>query len=211
MCGDCSSSSATHLVYGSEPDDWLAYLPADTDAAPLVVLLHDGRWAHLAEAAHAAGHAFAWVHRTTHPVEQTRRVVDWLVGAATLGHDPRRVFVVGHAAGAELAAMIAVHDPRPAGFVLVSGIYDGPPHDPLHHLGASNAECIVVWAAQDSSEVRHQGQVWATVWSMTHWNRQAIVVEARGRDHSDVLDDLFDRSTALGTAVDGALRSVRLH
>jgi pimeloyl-ACP methyl ester carboxylesterase len=198
-------------VYGAAPDEWLAYVPADTDAAPLVVLLHDGAWGALAAAAHAAGHAFAWVHHTTNPVEQVRRAVDWLIDAPSLGHDPRRVVVVGHAGGAALAAMVAVHDPRPTGFVLVSGAYDAAPLDPLHLLGASNADCVVAWGAEDTCEVRHQGQVWATVWSMIHWNRQAIVVEASGRRQIDVLDDLFDRSTALGTAVHDVLRSVRQH
>jgi arylformamidase len=198
-------------AYGTDPDEWLSYLPAEHEDAPLVVLLLDAEWAATAQAAHEAGYAVACVHHGTDSVEQTRRAVDWLIHASQLGHDRHRVFVVGHAGGAPLAAMIAVHDPRPAGFVLISGTYDSAGLSPLSLLGASSAECVVAWAADDSCEVRRQGQVLATVWSMIHWNRQAIVVEAPGRHHSDVIDDLFDDSTALGTALRGAVRSVRQH
>ncbi len=183
----------------------MSYVRADESDAPLVLFLGDG--SRFAPAAHGAGYAFAWVGGT-----EPCRSIDGLVRDSHLPHDPSRVFVVGHGAGAHRAAVIAAHDPRPAGFVLLSGVYDTGARtgSPLRQIGASSAECVVGWAAGDTGEVRHQGQAWATVWSMSHWNRQAVVVEAAGRDHFDVLDDLFDESTALGTAVHGAVRSVRL-
>lgn len=223
-------------LYGGHPDEWFWYVPAPSSRAPLVVFLHGGSWRRLsaddgsllAPGAHLAGCAFASVNYSLCPheplevlVQQARRAVAHLVeDAARYGHDPRRVIVVGHSAGAHLAAMVAVHDPRPAAFVLVSGIFDitpivfTPTNDdvrltpadaarlsPHSLISYSPAECVVAWSMGDTDEFRRQALEWAKRWGEVDGNRQAIAVVEPNRTHFDVIDDLFDANTHLGIAV----------
>lgn len=199
----------------SDALDWLRLTrPARTLVhAPLVVLLHGGPT--LPRGMEALDGALAWLHTGTllddgldAAIDRTLATLDRLIGCP-LGHDPASVVVIGHGAGAHLAAMVAVQDPRPVGYVLVSGVYDvsdtdpSAPrhHSPLSSIVGSDADCIVAWASGDACTVRRQGQAWAATWSVTEWNRPAIAVEVAGRHHADIVDDLFDPSSELGTAV----------
>ena len=181
--GDAARAALPHqrIEYGAHPDEWLWYVPAPTPGAPLLVFLHGGYWRRLSaddgcllsQGAHEQGWAFASINYTLCPngpldllVEQCRNAVDHLVTrAAELGHDPRRIVVAGHSAGGHLAGMIALHDPRPAGYVMVSGVFDITPivHTPINddvRLSPADAErlspmgrvaarpgvpCITVW------------------------------------------------------------------
>ncbi len=229
-----AATAPLRLRYGTHADECIRYSPAAPDAA-VIVYFDAAGWhpgaadAHgsLADRAADAGLAFAAV-RTSCPsvrgltgmVDQARRAVDWVATHPELGHAAHRVVVAGHSAGAHLAAMVAVHDPRPCGYVLVSGIYDlGHPgcaahqHEmgvadddvaslsPLTLIGPSDAACVVAWADGDTPEVRRQGQAWATRWTMSHWNRSAVPVHVADRDHVDVTCDLFDTDAPLGAAV----------
>lgn len=134
------------------------YLPAATKP-PLVVFIHGGFWVEsddeyrigqrIAEALVADGAAVALVRyrlspQVRHPT-QVRDVAAALAGlkrfAERYGYDPKRLYLVGHSAGATLAALLAL-DPtylaevglKPAdvaGAVLISGIYDLGPSGPL--------------------------------------------------------------------------------
>ncbi|MEN9646465.1 MAG: hypothetical protein RL238_3134 [Actinomycetota bacterium] len=206
------------------PGDWLRLLHGDAlpPDVPLLVLVHDGP--RPPRGIEALGCAVACLDPSVHAhdtVEElttrTRDSVSWLVDHPGLGHDADRVVVVGHGTGAHLAAMVAVHDARPAGYALVSGRYDLTDDgrldlqhvSPLHLLGASDAECVVAWASDDTCTVRRQGQAWAATWSITEWNRPATAVEATGRSHTDIVDDLFDPDTMLGAAVLAMLSRIR--
>jgi arylformamidase len=221
--------------YGGHPDEWLWYVAGPASHAPLVVFLHGGSWRRLsaddgsllAPGAHLAGCAFASVNYSLCPheplevlVQQARRAVAHLTeDAARYGHDPRRIIVVGHSAGAHLAAMVAVHDPCPTAFVLVSGIFDIRPivftpinddvrltHDdavrlsPQSLIGYSPAECVVAWSMGDTDEFRRQALEWAKRWNDTPGNGRATAVVEPNRTHFDIIDDLFDAGTHLGTA-----------
>ena len=90
------------------------------------------------------------------------RAVAWVIDhAAEHGGDPRRVFVAGHSAGGHLTAM-AMTDPRVAGGVAISGLFDLEPirlcylndklrldesearrNSPIHHLPARSAPLVV--------------------------------------------------------------------
>ena len=198
------------VPYGGHPDECLHYVPAPGDGAAAMVFVGDGAcdhdtidtlW-HLAAQATAAGHAFVVVHTSRRDevevdtlVDQTRRAVGWVIDHPELGHSPEQVAVIGHRSGAHLAAMVAAHDPRPYGYVLVSGTYE------LSSIGPSDATCVVAWTDGDPPDVQRQGQALATRWTMSHWNRSAVPVHVAGRDRDDVLLDLFDDTTPLGAAV----------
>ena len=225
------------IEYGAHPDEWLWYVPARAADAPLFVFLHGGYWRRLSaddgcllsEGAHAQGWAFASINYTLCPngpldllVDQCRRAVDHLAsGADSLGHDPHRIVISGHSAGGHLAGMIAVHDPRPAGYVMVSGVFDITPivHTPINddaRLSPEDAErlspmgrvvarpgvpCITTWGEQETSEFRRQSIEWAEQWAAIPQNGPATAIEAVDRHHFDVIYDLVDPSTTLGGAV----------
>lgn len=225
------------ISYGPHPDEWLWYVPAPEPGAPLFVFVHGGYWRGLsaddgcllAPEAHAAGAAFASVNYTLCPaapldvlVEQARRAVSHLVTEASdLGHDASRVHVAGHSAGAHLAAMVAIADPRPAGYVLVSGIYDVVPivHTPINddvglslddavrlspltHVGEQHtAAMLVAVGADETAEFHRQSRAWASRWASGLPGRQPTVIDVAGRNHYDVIFDLLEPATALGRAV----------
>ncbi len=126
------AQSAPEHAYGAAPAQKLDfYLPsgATTALPPLVVFVHGGGWqrgnkqnatgtpkiTHLRD----TGYAFATIDYRLVPeatVEQqaddVAQALAWLIGhARELGFDPRRVVLMGHSAGAHLAALIGT-DPR---------------------------------------------------------------------------------------------------
>ncbi|MFM7536347.1 MAG: alpha/beta hydrolase [Acidimicrobiales bacterium] len=224
------------IAYGDHPDEWLWYVPAPGPHAPLVAFLHGGYWRRLsaddgcllAPGAHAAGYAFASVNYTLCPAAPLERLVEQSARAAaflrspSLGHDPGRVHLAGHSAGAHLAAMVALADGHLAGLVLVSGVYDLAPIvfttinddvrlrpadaarlSPMAHLDGHwhRAGAVVAWSERDTAEFARQSRDLAAVWSATPGNRPPAVLEVAGRHHFDVIDELFDPSRPLGAAV----------
>jgi arylformamidase len=141
------------VPYGDGPREALDTFPAARKGAPLAVFVHGGYWKSLDKAEH--GFAAAALHDLGAAVVapnygrcpqcsieqitlQLARATAWAWRhARDLNADPRRVVVVGHSAGAHLAAMLLacawpVFDAAlPAGLVKgalgLSGIYDLAP------------------------------------------------------------------------------------
>jgi arylformamidase len=237
--GAAARAAVPHIRhrYGDHRDEWLWYAASAVARAPLFVFIHGGYWRRLsaddvcllAEGAHAAGFAFAALNHTLVPhaplatlVDQARRGVAWLFDRADeLGHDPGRVHVGGHSSGAHLAGMVAVSDTRPAGWVMVSGVFDIEPvvHtqvnddarlsledaralSPLRLLSrATGAPCVVILAQHDPAEFHRQAHEWTDRWSNLPGNPRAVDIVAGGRNHFDVLLDVVDPSSTAGQAV----------
>jgi len=225
------------IAYGTHPDEWLWYVPGPSSDAPLLVFIHGGYWRRLSAddgcllspGAHALGLAFASINYTLCPngpldllVDQTRRAIDRLHSdAPTFGFDPARMHISGHSAGGHLAAMVSLHDPRPRGYIMVSGIFDITPivHTPINDdVRMSNADaehlspmgrivprpgtdCITTWGERETSEFRRQSIEWAERWSAIPNHPRAIAVESPNRHHFDVIDDLVLPGSPLGSAV----------
>lgn len=111
-------------AYGADPRQRLDIYPAEGRDAPLIVFVHGGGWAagdkrsaagakpeHFA----ARGFAFASVNYRLVPdvsvADQARdvaRAIAWLEREAPrIGADPRQIVLMGHSAGAHLAALLA--------------------------------------------------------------------------------------------------------
>ncbi|MEY4372124.1 MAG: hypothetical protein RL219_893 [Actinomycetota bacterium] len=225
------------VPYGPHPDEWLWFVPAPRSDAPLLIFLHGGYWRRLSAddgcllsiGANDQGWAFASVNYSLCPsrplgdlVDQCRRAVDHLAGnALAFGIDPLRIHVSGHSAGGHLAAMVSLTDPRPASYVMVSGVFDITPivHTPINddvRLSLADAErlspmtrvpqrphaqCLTTWGALETAEFRRQSLEWAQRWGSVTGNRAAQSIEAAGRNHFDVIYDLVNPSTELGRAV----------
>lgn len=141
------SSLDVRVHYDEGEERSLDLYPVETKGRPLVVFVHGGAWkggtrkayGAVAAALQKRGIAAASVDyrlspRVQHPAhaEDVARAIAWLsANAEKQGYDPKRIFVVGHSAGAHIAATLAT-DPRllalakPAGFVGLEGIYDLP-------------------------------------------------------------------------------------
>lgn len=128
------AAEPTTIDYGKDPLQQLDYFRLDgptTAAPPLVVFVHGGSWQRGDKSATARkkaawsahqGYAFAAINYRLVPqvdvASQAQDVADALAAlrdrAGKLGFDPDRIVLMGHSAGAQLAALVAT-DERYAG------------------------------------------------------------------------------------------------
>lgn len=113
------------VAYGSDPLQRLdVYLPAKRQAAPLLVMVHGGAWRFGDKAAVVQHKAERWLPRgfifvsinyrllpQADPLQQATDVAKALAAvqrqALAWGGDPAKVILLGHSAGAHLAALLA--------------------------------------------------------------------------------------------------------
>lgn len=163
--------------YGPDRAELLHFFPAPRPGAALIVFVHGGYWQQLTEtdssfAAReivAAGAAYAAIGYGLAPrvrlgdiVAMVRRAMLWLHSNVTeLGVDPNRIVLVGHSAGAQLAAMCLTEgwlpdSMRPASVasavVLLSGLYE---LDPLRHCSIGRAIRLSSAEVAAHSVLRH--------------------------------------------------------
>ena len=195
------------LRYGDHEEELLDYFEPETRGAPLAIFFH-GAWTrhdkslfrYPALSLIPNGFAFATINCHRVPdvpldvqLEQAREAVEWLVGQAEeLGFDANRLCMVGHAAGAYLAAMMVTTDwtarlgvpesPVRSG-LLASGVYDLEPvcHShlndslqidineafalsPIHHTPESPCPLVIAWGENDLNEFRRQSREFAAAW-----------------------------------------------
>lgn len=229
------------VPYGDDPDETVDLFPAG-ERAPLVVFVHGGYWQELSRrestfgAADAVPRGIAWaaVEYTLAPraslariVDQVRRAVRLLCAqAAGLGCDPSRVWLAGSSAGAHLAAMalldpLAREGPRPAGAILLSGVYDLRPLvptyvnrplgldegrawalSPLAHAPHDAPPVLAAWGEHETASFVAQSRVYARA-----LHPPAAELEVPGRNHFDIVFDLLAPGTVLGDAVLGRICS----
>lgn len=222
------------LSYGQAPEQTLDLsVPQAAGDLPLHVFIHGGYWQALskrdgffpAAGTCAQGIAFAALDYTLAPAATLEQIVEEVTAAlrhlrakaASLGLDPTRIVVSGSSAGAHLAAMACARlqpTERPAGLILLSGIYDLRPlvgtyvNDPLK-LDLAEAErfspglgdvrqfprTLIAWGENETEEFKRQSRWFAAV-----LGRAGTVVsslEVPARNHFDLPFDLANDS-ALG-------------
>ena len=230
------------LVYGRHPRERLDYFPAEDDFAPLAVFLHGGYWrsrskdqfAYLAPTFTDAGVNLAVLGYPLAPevriadiVASCRRAFHWLLSyPSRLRFDPTRVHVIGHSAGAHLAAMMLATDWTGHGLpaeavksaTCISGLYDLAPLALCRHLADLRLDDAEVAALSpvNLSPPRHGGLIAAvggaesaefhrqTEALAAAWRARGIAAQrpaAPGHHHFDVLDALITPGTPLNRAV----------
>jgi acetyl esterase/lipase len=221
------------LAYGAGPRQRLDVFPCGAAGAPTLVYIHGGYWqandkepyAFLGEALLPAGITLALVEYTLAPaapldaiVSEVRAAVDWVIGhAREHGGDPDRVFVAGHSAGGHLTAMAMV-DPRVAGGVAISGIYDLEPIrlnylndklgldaeeaarlSPIRHLPARAAPLVVTVGGDELPELVRQSEEYAAAWRGR--GLPGRYARLPGHDHFSILEELARPHGAILTAL----------
>jgi len=222
------------LRYGDGPKDALDVFHTAQPNAPVLVAIHGGWWRALdksdfsfvAPAFTAAGalvvvpnYALCPSVSIEHICLQLARSLQWVWrNAAQHGGDARRIVLVGHSAGAHLAAMLLscrwkqLDEALPAqlvgGAMAISGVYDLEPlrHTPLlmNDLKLTPASVArlspaffprpkgrlhATVGALESEEFLRQNQLIRDVWGPT---AVPVCETVAGRNHFDVLESLVD-------------------
>jgi arylformamidase len=210
------------LRYGSGPRQRLDIFPCGTAGAPTLAYIHGGYWqandkepyAFLGEGLLPAGFNLALLEYTLAPaarldaiVAEVRAATAWVIEhAAEHGGDPRRVFVAGHSAGGHLTAM-AMTDPRVAGGVAISGIYDLEPirlnylndklrldaaeaerNSPIAHLPAAAAALVVTVGLGELPELIRQSEEYAEAWRKHGLSGRYLPLPSH--EHFSILEEL---------------------
>lgn len=221
------------VPYGDAPRERLDAFAAKGKGAPLVVFMHGGFWKALdksfhsfvAAALHDAGAAVVLPNYSLCPQAsipqitlQVARAVAWSWHhARRLGADPRRIVVMGHSAGGQLAAMMLtcawplLDEALPAGLVRrglgISGLYDLAPLmqvpslqevlrltplqvrqvSPARLPVAARARFYAVVGGDESGEHLRQNRL-----LQQSWGRERVPVASAltGLNHFSVLDAL---------------------
>ncbi len=208
-------------------------LPAMHRAAPMLVFIHGGYWQalsaaasmYLAPAVHHLGWSYAAVEYTLAPAATIEQMVAEVRAAladlAVLGS--QRVVVVGHSAGAHLAAMtcLAHEPPMPIDTVaLISGVFDLRPllHTTVNDAVrldearaaalspqllsvAGRARVVVTCGEIETDEFKRQSRDYTAHLRAHGLSTRGL--ESAGRHHFDIVDDVIAADTPLGAAVLG--------
>ena len=132
-----------------------------------------------------------------------------------------RIVIAGSSAGGHLTAMVSV-DPttswRPAGMVLLSGLYELEPligtrindaldldvpaahrSSPARLAIANPPPALVAWGENETSQFKRQSRLFAEL--IRKAGGDSSVLEVPGRNHFDILTDLGRDASELGAAV----------
>ena len=237
-----SLSCELDVPYGDGPRERLDAFPAARAGSPLVVFVHGGYWKALDKSIHSlvagslhdAGAAvvvpnYALCPQASIPqiTLQVARAVAWAWRhARSLRADPRRIAVIGHSAGGQLAAMMMacawplVETGMPAGAVRrgmgLSGLYD---LEPLMHTPSlqevlrltpaqvqqasparvplvGRAEFTAIVGGDESGEYLRQNRLIQRAWGR---ERVPVATAVPGLHHFDIVDALATRGSRVHT------------
>ncbi len=225
------------LAYGPDERHRLDAFACGKPGAPLLVYLHGGFWQALAKddasfagpACRAAGVHFAAIgYRLGQTTRLAGIVNDVRLGleelgerAPSIGFDPSRVVLIGHSAGAHLAAMVAatggVESLDLAGVSLVGGVFDLEPvrHSyvnevmqltaddvgplsPVRFDAPVGCQVLITYAEHDTAEFVRQSVALAERWSVAPEPPQLGLNHFNSpMDLADPASRLFRRTVAL--------------
>ncbi|MDP3082901.1 MAG: alpha/beta hydrolase [Rubrivivax sp.] len=222
------------LAYGSGAGETLDVFPTSAPKAPVLVYVHGGYWRALDKSDHSfvapsftvdgalvvvPNYALCPAVSIEHITLQMVKALVWTYrNAKAYGGDPSRIVVVGHSAGAHLAAMLLscrwkqVADDLPAqlvsGALAISGVYDLEPIRQTAFLQTDlkltptsvkrlspaffprpRGKLHAVVGADESEEFQRQNDLIRDVWGPTS---VPVCETLPGHNHFTVLNSLAD-------------------
>ena len=230
-----TATAKIDLRYGDGPRQRLDFFKGGSGGAPTLVYIHGGYWqmndkepyAFFGEALLPAGFNLAVVEYTLAPaarldqiVAEVRAAVAWVIEhAGELGGDARRVFVAGNSAGGHLTAA-AMSNPRVAGGLAISGIYDLEPirlnylndklgldpdeatrNSPILHLPTVASPLVVSVGLGELPELIRQSEEYWAAWQKHGLPGQYLPLSKH--DHFSILEELAQPSGRLFAALQG--------
>ncbi|MDT8999017.1 alpha/beta hydrolase [Paucibacter sp. APW11] len=222
------------IAYGSEPAERLDLFSTDVASAPVLIFIHGGYWRALDKSDHSfvapaftdegalvlvPNYGLCPQVSMEHIPMQLVRLLAWAWRhIADHGGDPNRIVLVGHSAGAHLAAMLACCDwksvapdlPRHLvkGVLAISGFYDLAPlrrtpflqgdlqlsAESVRRLSpalfpAPEAPVYALVGGAESEEFRRQNRLIRQAWGA---RSVPICEELAGHNHFDILHELVD-------------------
>jgi acetyl esterase/lipase len=222
----------TNIAYGPAPQNRLDIYAPDKPAQgprPVVVFWHGGRWRYgdkadyrfVGAALAESGYVVAIANYRHYPqvkmpgfMDDAARAAQWAAAhAGEYGGDPRRLFLMGHSAGAHLAALVTLDRryfaatgqpiPRIAGVIGLSGPYDflplmeedvqdmfGPPElypvsQPINFVRADAPPMLLVQGLADETVWPKNSRNLAT--ALTALNVPVTLKLYPKRSHSDTV------------------------
>ncbi|HQZ33864.1 MAG TPA: alpha/beta hydrolase [Ilumatobacteraceae bacterium] len=208
----------------------------EVPSLPLLVFIHGGYWQglsaseslSLAPPALAQGWSYVAIEYTIAPtgnIPQMIRECEAALASLAGVVSPSTVVLVGHSAGAHLAAMVSLVSSSPLRIdrtVLLSGVFDLRPllqttvNDPLEMDEATAValspqllpvaarhDVVVAWGDNETDAFKMQSQSYAA-----HLSASGLPVtsfECADRNHFDIVGDVTDLRTELGRLALGGL------
>ena len=221
------------LAYGDSPREVLDFVPCGRPGAPTFAYIHGGYWQlndkessfQVAGGVVPHGINFVNIDYTLAPAkrmgeicQEIRRAIDWLLAnLGRLGGDPNRLYVGGHSAGGHLAA-IAMGNPRVAGGLAISGLFDLEPirlsylnkaigmdvlearrHSPVHALPKQAGRLLVTVGGGELSELQRQSVEYYAAWRAA--GLDGAFVPLPGHDHFSLIDEIARPDSVLARAL----------
>ena len=151
-------------------------------------------------------------------VEECKKAIEWLfLNANDLGYDNKKIILAGSSAGAHLVAMCLLEQLqiRILGNILVSGIYDIEPligtsidealslskdqayrNSPVNFSLKNFPPTIVAWGENETKQFKKQSKI--LVNKLIDEGVPVRSLEAMGKNHFDVINDLANFDKELG-------------
>jgi arylformamidase len=221
------------IPYGPSPREVLDWVPCGQPGAPTFAFIHGGYWqlndkqSSFQIAGGVLPHAINFVNieytlapakRMSEICQEIRRATDWLLdNLVRLGGDPRRLYVGGHSAGGHLTA-VAMSNPRVAGGLPISGLFDLEPirlsylnkplgmdviearrNSPIHALPKTAGPIFVTVGGGELSELQRQSVEYFAAWRAAGLPGEFVPLP--GHDHFSVIDELANPEGILAQAL----------
>lgn len=221
------------LAYGDSPREVLDFVPCGRPGAPTFAYIHGGYWQmndketsfHVAGGVVPHGINFANLDYSLAPAkkmtdicQEIRRAIDWLLAnLSRLGGDPNKLYVGGHSAGGHLTA-IAMGNPRVAGGLAISGLFDLEPirlsylnaalgmdvlearrNSPIHALPKQAGRLLVTAGGGELSELQRQSIDYYAAWRAA--GLDGAFVPLPGHDHFSLIDEIAQPEGRLALAL----------
>ena len=231
------------VAYGPTLDETMDIFPAARAGAPILVFIHGGYWrsfSHkefslVARGPVAHGMTVAVINYSLCPkvmipeiTRQSRAAVAWMHREGPqFNGDPERLFICGHSAGGQQAAMLATTDwageyglppDTVKGGVAISGIFDLAPliysyvqpkllltheiirrESPLFNIPSSAPPLLLSLGANESLEFHRQAAVFHDAWKANGLEAQLLV--QTGKNHMTAIEDLARQGSPLCDAL----------